>query len=179
MPKANRAGGAICVAAMLILAAPVAHGQRQRVSPHEEHTFVVDGATITIAYGRPSMRGRRIFGALVPYNVVWMPGADEATIFKTTSTLRFGGFSLPAGSYSLYTMPSEKQWQLIFNKRTGQFHTVYPSTEDLVKLPMTAEAVSPPVEQLTISAVSRPQGGGAIQLEWEAMRVSVPFTVTH
>ena len=153
--------------------------QRPRVSPHETHTFTVDGAAITITYGRPSMRGRKIFGALVPYNVVWMPGADEATIVETSAPLQFGDFKLPAGSYSLYTMPSDKQWSLIINKRTGQFHTVYPSQEDLVKLPMTAEPLPSPIEQLTISAVARPQAGGAIQLEWETTRFSVPFTVSR
>src|SRR6185436_15012100 len=108
-------------------------------SPHETHEFTVDGATITITYGRPSMRNRKIFGALVPYNKVWMPGADDATIFRTTAPLQFGDAKVPAGSYSLYTMPSEKQWTLIINKRTGQFHTLYPAEDDLVKLPMTSD----------------------------------------
>ncbi len=160
---------------VLAAATAAAHAQRPRVSPHETHTFTVDHATITITYGRPSMRGRKIFGGLVPYNIVWMPGADEATIFETNMPLQFGDFSLWAGRYSLYTLPSEKEWQLIINKRTGQFHTVYPSQDDLVKLPMTSEPVPVPVEQLTISAVARPQGGGAIQLEWETTRFSVSF----
>src|SRR5215212_9815252 len=82
-----------------------AQTSRVRVSPHETHTFTVDGANMTVTYGRPSTRGRKIFGALVPYNVVWMPGADEATVFETTKPLRLGDFTLPAGAYSLYTMP--------------------------------------------------------------------------
>jgi hypothetical protein len=179
MPKARWIAAASGVALMFALAVSVAQAQRPRVSPHETHAFTVDGATITITYGRPSTRGRKIFGALVPYNVVWMPGADEATIVQTTAPLQFGDFTLPAGSYSLYTMPSEKQWLLIINKRTGQFHTVYPSQDDLVKLPMTAEILPATVEQLTIAAVPRAQGGGAIQLAWDTSRFSVPFTVTH
>ena len=108
----------------------------------------------------------------------WASGVmDEATIFETNMPLQLGDFSLRAGRYSLYTMPSDKQWQLIINKRTGQFHTVYPAQDDLTKLPMTAEPLTAPVEQLTISAVPRPQGGGAIQLEWETTRFSAPFTV--
>jgi DUF2911 family protein len=153
--------------------------QAQRVSPHETHEFTVDGAKITISYGRPSMRGRKIFGALVPYNRVWMPGADEATIFETNMALQFGDFKLPSGRYSLYTQPSEKQWMLIINKRTGQWHTMYPSGDDLAKLPIAAEHLSAPVEQLTISAVPQPPAGGAVQLEWEQTRFSVPFTVVH
>ena len=137
---------------------------------------MVDGATITISYGRPSMRGRKIFGALVPYNKVWMPGADEVTVLQTTSALQFKDFTLPAGSYSIYTMPSEQQWMLIINKKLGQWHTLYPAADDLAKLPMTAEHLDTPVEQLTLSAVPRPDGG-AFQLEWETTRFSVPFTV--
>ena len=179
MPKARWIAAASGAAVVVVLAVSAAQAQRPRVSPHETHTFTVDGATITITYGRPSTRGRKIFGALVPYNVVWMPGADEATIFQTTAPLQFGDFKLQAGSYSLYTMPSEKQWQLIINKRTGQFHTVYPSQDDLLKLPMTAETLPATVEQLTIAAVPRAQGGGAIQLEWDTTRFSVPFTVSR
>jgi hypothetical protein len=179
MPKARWIAAASGAAVAVALAVSAAQAQRPRVSPHETHTFTVEGATITITYGRPSTRGRKIFGALVPYNVVWMPGADEATIFQTTAPLQLGDFKLQAGSYSLYTMPSEKQWLLIINKRTGQFHTVYPSRDDLVRLPMTAETLPTTVEQLTIAAVSRPQGGGAIQLEWDTARFSVPFTVSR
>jgi hypothetical protein len=163
-------------AVSVILLAPAAYAQR--VSPHETHEFAVDGATITISYGRPTMRGRKIFGALIPYNKVWMPGADEATIFETTAALQFGDFKLPAGRYSLYTMPSDKQWTLIINKKTGQWHTLYVPGEDILTLPMTAEPLPAPVEQLTISAM--PHGsGGAIRLEWENTRFSVPFTVIH
>jgi hypothetical protein len=180
MPKVRRRAVLFCLVLCAALVPEAAvFAQRPRVSPHETHTFTVDSAVITITYGRPSMRGRKIFGSLVPYNVVWMPGADEATIFETSAPLQFANFTLPAGKYSLYTMPSDKQWQLIINKRTGQFHTVYPSQDDLIKLPMTAEPLTAPVEQLTISAAPRSQGGGAIQLEWETTRFSVPFMVTR
>jgi hypothetical protein len=157
------------------------HGQysRGRVSPHETAKMDVDGAHIAITYGRPSMRARKIFGGLVPYGRVWMPGADEATIFQTSAALQFGSFKLPAGSYSLYTLPAENAWMLIINKRTGQFHTQYPEDQDLAKIPMTIERLTAPVEQLTIAAVPRPQGGGALQLEWENTKVSAPFAVVR
>jgi hypothetical protein len=177
-----RAGaGAVAVGLIgAVIAVSTLHGQRysrSRVSPHETANTVVDGAKITITYGRPSMRGRKIYGSLVPYGRVWMPGADEATIFQTSAPLQFGDFKLPAGSYSLYTLPSEKRWTLIINKMTGQFHTYYPEQDDLAKLPMTTERLTTPVEQLTILAVPRPQGGGALQLDWETTRVFAPFTV--
>ena len=177
-----RAGACVIAAGLIctLLVVSSLHGQRStrtRVSPHETASSVVDGATIDITYGRPSMRARKIFGSLVPYERVWMPGADEATIFQTSAPLRFGDFRLPAGSYSLYTIPSEKRWTLIINKMTGQFHTYYPEDHDLARLPMTAERLSTPVEELTIGAVARPQGGGALQLEWETTRVWAPFVV--
>jgi hypothetical protein len=157
---------------------PSVHGQRPNpLSPHESSTVTIDGARITITYGRPSMRGRKIYGALVPYGRVWMPGADESSKFETSAPLQFGTFKLPAGAYTLYAVPGEKEWTLIINKRTGQFHTVYPEQDDLAKLPMTIEPLATPVEQLTIEAVPRPEGGGALQLEWEKTRVFVPFTV--
>jgi hypothetical protein len=172
----------LCAAALAgvcaLLVVPRLHGQRPNpLSPHESATVTVDGARITITYGRPSMRGRKIFGALVPYGRVWMPGADESTKFETSAPLQFGDFKLPAGAYTLYTLPAEKNWTLIINKRTGQFHTVYPEADDLAKLPMTVEQLSAPVERLTIGAVARPDGGGALQLEWELTKVSAPFTV--
>jgi hypothetical protein len=166
-------------AACLLLTVSV-EGQysRPRVSPHETSNAVVDGAKIAITYGRPSMRGRKIFGGLVPYDRVWMPGADEATIFETSEPLQFSNFKVPAGSYSLYTLPAESKWTLIINKKTGQFHTEYPQSQDLAKIPMTIEHLTAPVEELTIAAVKHPQGG-AVQLEWELTRVSAPFTVVH
>src|SRR5258706_5905450 len=133
--------GAI-VAICALIAVPRLHGQssRPRVSPHETSNTVVDGARISITYGRPSVRGRKIFGALVPYDRVWMPGADEATIFQTSAPLQFAQFKLPAGSYSLYTLPAENKWTLIINKKTGQFHTQYPEDQDLAKLPIAIQS---------------------------------------
>lgn len=123
-----RAGACLMAVGLIctLLVVPPLHGQRStrtRVSPHETANSVVDGATIGITYGRPSMRARKIFGSLVPYEGVWMPGADEATIFQTSAPLQFDDFRLPAWSYSLYTISSEKWWTLIVNKMTGQFHT--------------------------------------------------------
>ena len=163
-----------------LIVVPRLHGQRPNpLSPHESSTVTVDGARITITYGRPSMRGRKIYGGLVPYGRVWMPGADESTKFETSAPLQFGEFKLPAGAYTLYALPTEKKWTLIINKQTGQFHTVYPEAQDLAKLPMTIEQLPAPVERLTIEAVPRPDGGGALQLDWENTRAYVPFTAVH
>lgn len=170
--------GIVVVSGLIVVTASLqAQRPRYRISPHETATSVVDGARITITYGRPSMRGRSIFGQLVRYGGVWMPGADEATIFETSAPLRFGDVRLPAGAYSLYTLPNEASWTLIINKMTGQFHTVYFSEQDLVRLDMTIERLPRAIEQLTIAAVPSAGGGGRFQLEWEKTRVSAPFTV--
>jgi hypothetical protein len=179
-----RAGAGLVATGLVsvMIAVSTIHGQRPsrgRVSPHETTTGVVDEARISITYGRPSMRGRKIFGSLVPYGRVWMPGADEATILQTTTALQFTDVKLPAGSYSLYTLPSGGRWTLIINKMTGQFHTYYPQEQDLARLPMAIERLSTPVEQLTIAVVPRAQGGGAVQIAWETTRASAPFSVTR
>ena len=156
---------------------PSLTAQQVRVSPHETHSSLVDGATITITYGRPSMRGRKIFGGLISFGRIWMPGADDATIIQTTKDLQFGDVLLPAGSYSFYTLTGEQSWKFIINRQTGQFHTVYNQDQDFARLDPTIDQLPQPVEQLKISAVPVPEGGGRLQLDWETTRLWVPFTV--
>ena len=103
--------------------APGVAAQAGRLSPHDSVANVVDGADVSIAYGRPSMRGRAIMGHLVPYGRVWCPGADEATTLTSSKALRIGDLALDAGSYTLWMRPSADDWMLIVNKETGIFHT--------------------------------------------------------
>src|SRR3954447_22078569 len=93
-----------------------AKAQSRRVSPHETTMATVDGSSMFIEYGRPSMRGRTIFGSLVRYDEVWCPGADEATMLSTSRALKMGSLAVPAGEYSLWMVPSEGTWTLILNK---------------------------------------------------------------
>ncbi|MBI3492482.1 MAG: DUF2911 domain-containing protein [Acidobacteria bacterium] len=158
-------------------AASRAEQDTTRVSPHESATHVVDAATITITYGRPSKRGRAIFGALIPFGEVWMPGADESTILQTSAGLRFGSVSLPAGSYSLYTIPSAAAWKLIINKQTGQWHTEYNADRDFARLDMRIDRLPQAVEQLTIVAAPVPERGGELRIDWDTTRAAAPFTV--
>ena len=90
----------------------------------------VDGSTMFIEYGRPSTRGRTIFGGLIRYNEVWCPGADEATMLSTSRPLRMGALSVPAGEYSLWIRPTETTWTLILNKEAHTFHTSYRASRD-------------------------------------------------
>lgn len=151
-----------------------------RASPHETVSAGVDGAEISITYGRPYMRGRVIMGTLVRYGRVWCPGADEATTLSTTRPLTIGGLSLPAGRYTLWMLPSSDAWTLIVSRQTGQWHTQYDPAQDLGRVEMRKSTRTSPVEQLTFAIdKDRSQRGGAIRMAWETTEVSVPFTVVE
>jgi len=92
-----------------------------RPSPPATATGIVNGAAITINYSSPSVKGRKIYGGQVPFDKVWRAGANEATLFETNKAIRVEGLSLPAGKYSLYAIPGQKQWTIILNSETGQW----------------------------------------------------------
>lgn len=132
-----------------------------------------DGNTITVDYSQPSVRGRRIYGGLVPYGQVWRTGANEATTFVPTVNVSLAGTSVPKGNYTMFTLPSENTWKLIIDKETGQWGTKYDQTQDLARIDMKGEKLSAPVEKFTISFDQ--QGGDActMRLDWEKTRESV------
>jgi hypothetical protein len=148
----------------------------QRASPHETVNATIDGAKISVTYGRPYMKGRKIAGGLVPYGQVWRTGADEATTLVTDKALMFGSTHVQPGTYTLYTLPGEKGWQLIVNKQTGQWGTEYNQAQDLARIPMKVTKTAAPVEQFTIAIDDTP-AGGELKLTWENSEVTAPFTV--
>jgi hypothetical protein len=150
--------------------------QSQRLSPHETVNATVDGAKISITYGRPYMKGRKIAGGLVPYGQVWRTGADEATTLVTDKALMFGNTHVEPGTYTLYTLPGEDGWQLIINKQTGQAGTEYNQAQDLARIPMKVTKTPAAVEQFTI-AINDTSAGGELKLTWENSDVRAPFTV--
>jgi Protein of unknown function (DUF2911) len=155
-----------------------AAAQRPRVSPHESVTAAIDGATLTITYGRPSMRGRTIFGQLVPYGRVWCPGADEATVLDSTRPLRIGSLDVPAGPHTIWMLPTADAWTLVVSKEPSGFHTRYNESADLGRVELRKRALSAPVEQLTFAIDQNPDGkGGAIKMTWETTEVSAPFSI--
>ena len=144
------------------------------LSPPDSVRASVAGASIAVRYSRPSMRGRVIFGNVVPWNQVWRTGANQATIFETGADLVVAGTTVPAGKYSLWTLPSQSGWKLIVNTNTGQWGTDYDARYDLARLDMKVEPLPQPVEQFTIAI--EPKGkGGVLRLEWEKTRASIPF----
>src|SRR6202040_966787 len=109
------------------------------------------GKDVSIVYNTPSMKGRKIFGGLVPYDKVWRTGAKAARTWKTEANLKVVTATVPAGTYTLYTLPSEGTWKLIINKQTGQWGTKYDESQDLGRVDMTRSALPEPKEQFTIS----------------------------
>jgi len=151
--------------------------QQPLLSPRDSTEIVISGKTISINYGRPSMRKRKIMGELVPFNVVWRTGANEATAFVTEADLQIGGVKLPAGSYTLYTLPSQKQWKLIINKQTGQWGTVYDAHLDFARVNLKKKTLKNPVEKFLISFKRNGSAGGIMVLEWENTSLSISFKV--
>ena len=145
----------------------------QRPSPSGTAEITLKGKKISIAYSRPSMKGRKIMGGLVPYDKVWRTGANEATTFTTEANLSVGGTSVPAGSYTLYTLPSESGWKLIINKQTGQWGTEYDQAKDLARVNLTKSSIEKPVEQFTISFAKKAEDAADLVLEWENTRLTV------
>jgi hypothetical protein len=145
----------------------------KRPSPHDSTEVTLKGKKITIEYGRPYLKGRKVGQELAPYGKVWRTGADEATALNTEIDLNIGGAKVPAGKYTLYTLPSEGTWKLIINKQTGQWGTKYDESQDLARVDMKKTALPQSVEQFTISFDKKNEGAANLNLDWENTRVSV------
>jgi hypothetical protein len=146
-------------------------------SPGATVETTIGGANLTVEYSRPAKRGRETWGGLlVPYGEVWRTGANAATAFTTDRDLEIGGADVPAGSYTLFSIFMSESAQLIINRQTGQWGTMYDEAQDLVRVNLTPETIAEPVERFTISI--EPSGDGAVlQLIWDRTRFSVPITV--
>jgi len=153
-----------------------AQAPEQRPSPPGTAKATIGGATIAIDYSRPSVKGRKIMGGLVPYGQVWRTGANEATGLTTDKPIEIGGLKVPAGKYTLYTLPGENDWKLIVNKQTGQWGTEYDEKQDLGRVPLKKTTLTSPVEQFTIS-IDKADAGGVLKLAWETTELTVPIAV--
>jgi Protein of unknown function (DUF2911) len=150
--------------------------------PGQASVTFADGKTITIDYSRPNVNDpknhqpRKIFGGVVPFGKEWRTGANEATTFVTTADLMVDDKHVPAGKYTLYTIPEADKWTLIINKQTGQWGTVYDEKQDLVRVPMKVSKTSSPVEQFTISLDKAGPKSATLKMEWENTQASVDIT---
>ena len=136
----------------------------------------VAGAEIGVDYGRPVKRGRDIFGALVPWDKVWRTGANQATHLTADRDLVIGGQAVPAGTYSVFTIPRQEGWTLILNRKTGINGTAHDPEHDLARIPMQVRTLPEPVEVFTVE-VDEEGKGGVLRLQWDQTEAFVPFTV--
>ena len=165
------------VAVMVAILAAGISAQEQAKAPASPpgtaSVSFADGKTVTIDYSRPSMRNRKIFGGLVPYGEVWRTGANSATSLKTDVDLTIGGASVPAGNYTLYSIPSESGWKLIINKQTGQWGTSYDEKQDLARVDMKVSSNATPTEQFTISLNKTGGSSATLKLDWASTTATV------
>lgn len=132
-----------------------------------------DGKMITVDYSSPRMRGRKIFGGLVPYGEPWRAGANEATTFVTDADLEVGGKTVPKGSYTLFTLPEPNKWTLIVSKQTGEWGIPYPGFEyDFTRTAMKVSALPSPLENFTMG-FDQTGKTCTLHMDWETTRASV------
>ncbi len=170
----------VCVVLLLLLlSAPsnprAAAQQRPVLSPRDSVTLSLDTNTISVNYSRPSMRGRKIMGGLVPWDKVWRTGANLATHLKTSFDMTMGGVPVPRGTYTLWTIPSPGTWKIILSKQTGQWGTNYDARQDLARFDARSETIPTPVDTFRITLQGNGKQGGLMKLLWENTSVTVPF----
>lgn len=151
-----------------------------RKSPLDSLTFTVGGSPIKLCYGRPSSRGRVMLGGpQIPHGRLWRTGANEPTIFFTPIALRVAGIQVPPGTYSLYTVPGAREWEIIVNRSTSQWgeesrYTDEVKAQEVGRGKVKAEPLAPPRETFTIRAEPGESQAASLLLEWEKTRVRIP-----
>lgn len=161
----------IFLAALAVGALPT-EGQVASPPAHAACKFS-DGKTITVNYSSPRMHGRKIFGDLVPFGEVWRAGADDATSFTSNADLIVGGKNVPAGRYTLFTLPTPTKWTLIVSKQIGEWGIPYPGAQyDFARMEMKVSKLPAPLENFTIAF--DPAGTTCtMKLDWETTRASI------
>lgn len=153
--------------------------QRPRASPQATATYDKDGLKVEVVYSRPYKKGREIFGELVPFDEVWRTGANEPSTFTTNKALKIGGKMLPAGKYTLWTIPHADKWQVIFNKKMYNWginmegKASREAAEDALEVAVPVEQLPGVTEQFTIRIVD--QKVPTLELAWDKTQVSVPL----
>lgn len=155
------------------------YGYSRYTSPPANVAATIAGKKITIDYYAPSAHGRKIMGGLVPFGEVWCTGANWATKITTEASLQMGSLKLPAGSYSIWTIPNASEWTLIINKQTGQFHKDYDSSTDFGRTKMDLKTLPAAVETFKINLRSDGGNKGTLALDWENTEAYIPFTVVQ
>ena len=163
-----------CLLCCLAIASLTACAQGNKPSPPANADCQLsNGKSVKIAYSSPRMKGRKIFGGLVPYGEVWRAGANESTTFVTDTDISVGGTAVPAGSYTIFAVPNADKWQLVISKKTGEWGTAYPGpSNDLARIDMKVSPLSSPMENFTI-AFDKAGSGCTLSMSWENTKASV------
>lgn len=152
----------------------------KRKSPLDSVSFTVGGKTVKVCYGRPSLRGRKMLGGeAVPFGKVWRTGANEPTMIHAGGPITLAGLKVPAGTYSLYTVPGKDEWEIIVNRSTTQWgeesnYTDAVQKQEVGRAKLKAETIATPVETFTIKPEPASGDAKALVLEWEKTRVWIP-----
>lgn len=167
----------VSLAVALTAAASFADAEKKPLSPPAKAEATIGGKKLTVDYSAPSKRGRTIMGELVPYGKVWRTGANAATTLKTETAVMIGNLHVPAGTYTLFTIPGEKEWTLIVNKQTGQWGMRYDASQDLGRVTMAVKPLPQSVETFAIAIKPASANKGTLTLAWENTEASVPVMV--
>ena len=145
------------------------------LSPPEKATATLDGKTVTVTYGAPSLRGRHLGGPeIVPYGEVWRTGANPATTIVLPIDVTMGSLKVPAGTYTLFTLPTANDWTLIVSEKTGEWGIPYPEGSDLGRTPMQKKTMTSPQEKMSISFENTAGKKTELHVKWETTDVWVP-----
>jgi hypothetical protein len=168
--KNNLFSNLFFIATLLLLWAPAqAQEKKPRQSPADSAMGKIGGANIKIRYSSPSVKGRAIWGALVPYDTVWRTGANEATTFATDKAITVEGKALPAGTYSFFAIPGKESWVIIFNKTAKQWGAYdYKVADDALRVTVKPKALAAVQERMHFSVTA-----SGISLKWDKLEVPV------
>jgi hypothetical protein len=148
-----------------------------QLSVRDTARATIGSATFVVDYGRPLLRGRTLLGNVISYDRVWRTGANAATQFTTSAPITLAGMAVPAGTYTLWTVPQVNRVDLIVNRQIGQWGTEYGPAHDLGSAPMKSESVKPPVEKFTISIEPKDARHGTLVMTWGTFRWTAPIVV--
>ena len=177
MRKIVLVGSAFVLAAAAAVAIHAQQDKSKRPSPPAAAKCdLAGGKSVTVDYSSPRAKGRKVFGGIVPYGEVWRAGANEATTFVTTGDLMVGSLHVPAGNYTIFTIPAQDKWTLIISKKTGEWGIPYPGQDqDFARVDMRVSATSAPIENFTI-AFDKATSGCTLRMEWETTRATVDIS---
>lgn len=146
-------------------------------SPPATANVMLGGNSLMVTYNSPSMRGRTIMGGVVPYDKEWRTGANPATTLITPVALNIGTLTVPAGTYTLFTLPGSSRWELIVSKKTGEWGIPYPEGNDLGRVPMKKKEMGGPQEVMSITFENTVGSRTELHVRWEKTDVFVPVSV--